>query len=213
MEERYLSLAEAREVLGKTDRTLYRWIKSGKLKAYKPGRDYEIPESAIRQMRERSEVYPKVQAPLWSEEPERRDAGTLRDVRETFRPVAEGLEAYCKRWEEKLSVAQAEAGPTPRDVEEFVEVVRGFRYVIGLAYKGEVQAIAEVLGLSDQAKEKIAAGVPEEEVGGEIDAQFFEHSVMRPAWQRWVAVGPALAESVDGEEAQRVQREPVGSET
>ncbi len=64
MEERYLSLAEACEVLGKTDRTLYRWIKSGKLKAYKPGRDYEIPESAIREMRERSEVYPKTQAPL-----------------------------------------------------------------------------------------------------------------------------------------------------
>jgi excisionase family DNA binding protein len=62
MEERYLSLAEAGEILGKTDRTLYRWIKSGKLKAYKPGRDYEIPESAIREMREASEVYPKAEA-------------------------------------------------------------------------------------------------------------------------------------------------------
>ncbi len=59
MEERYLSLAEACEVLGKSERTLYRWIKAGKLKAYKPGRDYEIPVSAIREMRERSEVYPK----------------------------------------------------------------------------------------------------------------------------------------------------------
>ncbi len=74
MEERYLSLAEACEVLGKSERTLYRWIKSGKLKAYKPGRDYEIPESAIQEMRERSEVYPKVQASLWpEEEPERRN--------------------------------------------------------------------------------------------------------------------------------------------
>ncbi len=63
MEERYLSLAEACEVLGKTERTLYRWIKSGKLKAYKPGRDYEIPVSAIQEMRERSEVYPKDLAP------------------------------------------------------------------------------------------------------------------------------------------------------
>ncbi len=67
MEERYLSLAEAREVLGKTDRTLYRWIKSGKLKAYKPGRDYEIPESAIQEMRERSEVRPKARSPLSAE--------------------------------------------------------------------------------------------------------------------------------------------------
>ena len=87
MEERYLSLAEAREVLGKTDRTLYRWIKSGKLKAYKPGRDYEIPESAIREMRERSEVYPKVQAPLWpEEEPERRKPEAY------FVPLEEGEE-------------------------------------------------------------------------------------------------------------------------
>ncbi len=69
MEERYLSLAEACEVLGKSERTLYRWIKSGKLKAYKPGRDYEIPESAIREMRERSEVYPKAQAPPSPEQP------------------------------------------------------------------------------------------------------------------------------------------------
>ncbi len=91
MEERYLSLAEACEVLGKSERTLYRWIKSGKLKAYKPGRDYEIPVSAIREMRERSEVYPKVQAPLWDEEPQRRTAGV--EVGETyFVPLGEGEE-------------------------------------------------------------------------------------------------------------------------
>jgi excisionase family DNA binding protein len=68
MEERYLSLAEAGEILGKTDRTLYRWIKSGKLKAYKPGRDYEIPESAIREMRERSVVRPKADRLLSAEQ-------------------------------------------------------------------------------------------------------------------------------------------------
>jgi excisionase family DNA binding protein len=62
MDERYLSLVEACEVLGKSERTLYRWIKSGKLRAYKPGRDYEIPESAIREMRERSEVSPKAES-------------------------------------------------------------------------------------------------------------------------------------------------------
>ncbi len=74
MKERYLSLAEACEVLGKSERTLYRWIKSGKLKAFKPGRDYEIPESAIQEMRERSEVYPKgLEPPLpFSAEAERR---------------------------------------------------------------------------------------------------------------------------------------------
>ena len=68
MEERYLSLGEACEVLGKSERTLYRWIKSGKLRAYKPGRDYEIPVSAIEEMREKSVVRPKASAPPRREE-------------------------------------------------------------------------------------------------------------------------------------------------
>ena len=68
MEERYLSLGEACEVLGKSERTLYRWIKSGKLRAYKPGRDYEIPVSAIEEMREKSVVRPKAPTPPRGEE-------------------------------------------------------------------------------------------------------------------------------------------------
>ncbi len=95
MEERYLSLAEAREVLGKSERTLYRWIKSGKLKAYKPGRDYEIPESAIQEMRERSEVYPKVQASLWpEEEPERRNPVHGGEAERRLSKVPEALGEY-----------------------------------------------------------------------------------------------------------------------
>ncbi|MDP8952456.1 MAG: helix-turn-helix domain-containing protein [Actinomycetota bacterium] len=59
MEERHLSLGEVAEVLDKNERTIRRWIKSGKLRAYKPGRDYLIPESAIGELLEGSEVYPK----------------------------------------------------------------------------------------------------------------------------------------------------------
>ncbi len=68
MEERRLSLKEAQAELGLSERTVHRWIKSGKLKSYKPGRDHQIPESAIRKVIEESEVYPKVQASLWPEE-------------------------------------------------------------------------------------------------------------------------------------------------
>ena len=72
--ERHLTLKEARGELGVSERTIHRWIKSGKLKSYKPGRDHRIPESAIRKVIEESEVYPKVQASLWpEEEPERRN--------------------------------------------------------------------------------------------------------------------------------------------
>ncbi len=64
MEDRYLSLAEARDALGISERTAYRWIKAGKLRAFKPGRDYRIPESAIEEaIQAGGEVYPKVESP------------------------------------------------------------------------------------------------------------------------------------------------------
>jgi len=59
MEERYLSLSEAADALDISERTAYRWIKSGKLRAYKPGRDYRIPEAALKEAVEGSEVHPK----------------------------------------------------------------------------------------------------------------------------------------------------------
>jgi excisionase family DNA binding protein len=64
MEDRYLSLTEARDALGISERTAYRWIKAGKLRAYKPGRDYRIPESAIEEaIQAGGEVHPKVESP------------------------------------------------------------------------------------------------------------------------------------------------------
>jgi excisionase family DNA binding protein len=63
MEERHLSLSEAADALNISERTAYRWIKSGKLRAYKPGRDYWIPESAIKEVVKESVVRPKAPAP------------------------------------------------------------------------------------------------------------------------------------------------------
>lgn len=59
MEDRHLSLSEVAGSMGVSERTVRRWIKSGKLKAYKPGRDYRIPESAVRTLVEESEISPK----------------------------------------------------------------------------------------------------------------------------------------------------------
>jgi excisionase family DNA binding protein len=100
--ERRHSLKEAQEILGLSERTVHRWIKSGKLKSYKPGRDHQIPESAIRKVIEESEVYPKVQASLWPEErPERRFAwmaGVLERVLDTWeRQVREKKNHYQSR--------------------------------------------------------------------------------------------------------------------
>lgn len=59
MEERHLSLSEVAGLMGVSERTVRRWIHSGKLRAYKPGRDYRIPESAVRGFVEESEISPK----------------------------------------------------------------------------------------------------------------------------------------------------------
>jgi excisionase family DNA binding protein len=64
MEDRHLSLTEVAGAMGVSERTVRRWIKAGKLKAYKPGRDYRIPESAVRKFVEDSEVFPKAAALL-----------------------------------------------------------------------------------------------------------------------------------------------------
>jgi excisionase family DNA binding protein len=69
MEEQYLSLSEAADALGISERTAHRWIKLGKLRSYKPGRDHKIPESAIIEAIEAGEVRPKAKAPPSPEQP------------------------------------------------------------------------------------------------------------------------------------------------
>ena len=59
MEGQHLSLSEVAGLMGVSERTVRRWIKSGKLRAYKPGRDYRIPESAVRAFVDDSEISPK----------------------------------------------------------------------------------------------------------------------------------------------------------
>jgi excisionase family DNA binding protein len=63
MEERHVPLSTVAGRLGVSERTVRRWIKAGKLRAYRPGRDYRIPESAVREFVEVSEVSPKALAP------------------------------------------------------------------------------------------------------------------------------------------------------
>jgi excisionase family DNA binding protein len=62
MEERYLSLSEAAGALGISERTAHRWIKSGKLRSYKPGRDHKIPQSAIIEAIEELDEERRIQA-------------------------------------------------------------------------------------------------------------------------------------------------------
>jgi excisionase family DNA binding protein len=101
IEQRY-SIKEVQEILGISERTVHRWIQSGKLKSYKPGRDHQIPVSGIQEMLQRSEVYPKVQSPLPDFDIQERRfawmAGVLERVLDTWeRQVREKQNHYQSR--------------------------------------------------------------------------------------------------------------------
>lgn len=61
--EERISLREAADALGISEVSARRWVKSGKLKAYKPGLKYLIPASAIEELLEGAEA-PKVLLPF-----------------------------------------------------------------------------------------------------------------------------------------------------
>jgi excisionase family DNA binding protein len=106
MEDRQLSLSEVAGLMGVSERTVRRWIKSGKLRAYKPGRDYRIPESAVRQLVVESEVSPKVLAPpsLFNGLEEERRLRYLRP----WRAFVHGL---ARRWEKEPPKTSKEIEP------------------------------------------------------------------------------------------------------
>jgi excisionase family DNA binding protein len=121
VEERHLSLSEVADALDISERTAYRWIKSGKLRAYKPGRDYRIPESAVSELVQESEVRPKAPAP--SPEPSFNDVleeerrANWRSAVDEARRLREGGRA---RMEELLAAWQAS-----REREELRSARRG----------------------------------------------------------------------------------------
>ena len=58
----HLSLQDAADALGISEVTARRWVKSGKLKAYQPGRRYLIPQEAIEALLKPAEGPPALQA-------------------------------------------------------------------------------------------------------------------------------------------------------
>jgi excisionase family DNA binding protein len=148
MEERYLSLSEATDALDISERTAYRWIKSGKLRAYKPGRDYRIPESAIRDVVRESEVHPKGESRSSLEpslfngpEDERRmpEAEVIADYERFTREYRiswrDALNALAAPWEDRL-----ESGVFDRSmVEQFFSDVAAVSRSISRALNATVE--------------------------------------------------------------------------
>jgi len=59
-EEQFLSLEDVANRLQVSDQTVRRWVKAGKLAAYKPGLEYRIRGSALEEFLKTREVRPKV---------------------------------------------------------------------------------------------------------------------------------------------------------
>ena len=111
----YLSLSEVAGFFGVSERTVYRWIKAGGLKAYKPGRDYRIPQSAVREFMKESEITPKGRSRSLFEpslndllEEERREA--------IYGPWLEAITRYADRWEQRIETGNFDMG----NVSEFI---------------------------------------------------------------------------------------------
>src|SRR5215207_4717713 len=96
-EEQFLSLEDVASRLQVSDQTVRRWVKSGKLAAYKPGLEYRIRESDLAEFLKAREVRPKASAPppdSGLSEAQRLDklhwmAKTVRDIAEEFRAQRE----------------------------------------------------------------------------------------------------------------------------
>jgi excisionase family DNA binding protein len=102
MEERHVPLSTVAGRLGVSERTVRRWIKAGKLKATRPGRDYRIPESALRELVEEGEVSPKVPA-----SPSQRSLFDGEERRAFIERCERYVAGRAAHYEDRLAVAES----------------------------------------------------------------------------------------------------------
>jgi excisionase family DNA binding protein len=193
MQAEFMSLHEVADTLGVDVQTVRRWIKSGRLRAFKPGKDYRITERDLEEFLRAREVRPKGQAE--SQRP------SLDQVRDRFAPLADGLNHYCARWEEKLPNLQG----TAEEVEDFFFDVQDLRAIIMRTLEDELYAVADALDLGTRYGDN--SGLPRDMALGFMRAEVEEHSLMHEALKRYGAVGHALAESVHDEKKAESMRQ------
>jgi len=126
---------------------------------------------------------------------------SLDQVRDLFAPLADGLNHYCARWEEKLPSLQG----TAEEVVDFFLDLQDFHAIIMRVFEIEFRAIDEALALMSRYGSK--SGLPRDMRVGFIRAEAEEHSLMHEALKRYYAVGHALAESIENEEEAESMRQ------
>jgi excisionase family DNA binding protein len=134
-EERLLSLEDVADRLQVSDQSVRRWIKAGKLAAYKPGLEWRIRPSDLEDFLE-THSSPKVQAPLPSADQRRSPTAAQLDA-------IEGLKRYCDLLEG--SVRRQESDDMIATVDQTVHQVGMHGYLKVLALLAEDEATLPAL--------------------------------------------------------------------
>ena len=116
-EERLLSLEDVADRLQVSDQSVRRWIKAGKLAAYKPGLEWRIRPSDLEDFLE-TRSYPKVQAPLPSDDPQA-------ERRTDASPTAGEITAI-RRWLSYLEQRLSEGNLTREEIAHDIDAARAF---------------------------------------------------------------------------------------
>jgi excisionase family DNA binding protein len=214
VEEPTRSLSEVAGAMGVSERTVRRWIKSGRLKAYKPGRDYRIPEAALRQFIEESEVRPKagvspslelsfndVLDEEWRQQ-------SVEVVRKRYRDMRDHLDPYLTHWEQRL----AEDDLDRQAVEEFLLAAKAFIPILMVdATQNELNDIAQALGYEERGAEVLAGLSRDSLVLSDVLTRYCRiGDRLTQAWSEGHASDAELAEIIDfGAELQKMNRRLV----
>jgi transcriptional regulator with XRE-family HTH domain len=128
---------------------------------------------------------------------------SLDEVKDTFAPLADGLNHYCARWEEKLPNLEG----TREEVADFALDLQDFRAIIVRVLEDELYAIAVALDLGTRYGDE--SGLPRDMAVGFIRGEAEQHSLMHNALKRYVALARTLAESIDDKAMAESMRQAV----
>ena len=182
--ERFLSTEEVAERLQVDEQTVRRWIKSGKLEAFKPGREWRIAPAAFEALLE-SYGSPKVQAPLSPAEApeERREQPAERDT------LATTIIRRLSSWGRETAESSTESSTLVRGLKVLGDVFdEAFGVYHARAARGEeadalaraVEDLVHSLGaMEDGAKDAARKGADPEAVDNVVALLAPRKSIMR----------------------------------
>jgi len=147
--------------LGVDVQTVRRWIQSGKLRAFKPGKEYRVRETDLEEFLAAREVRPKAVT-----SPSQRSLFNGGEEERRYRPTTQDVQVL-DRYLSRLQRALDEDRMRRPDVERELDVVRTFGPAVCASMSDETADLILVLGrrLLEKAKEMKIAADAEAEAG------------------------------------------------